>query len=135
LLHVGYDDAEEWKVIVSSDEDDTQLVIPFAVSYLLGSTRRAKTADQASSEFDRGGRNCTTVTTGTNRMRRSILILAAAIALSAAIMNTGATAAYGRGRHWVSDHFRSDFGHRAFRRGDQRHRFAPSLEPWDWGGG
>ncbi len=51
LLHVGYDDAEEWKVIVSSDEDDTQLIIPFAVSYLLGSTRRAKTADQASSEF------------------------------------------------------------------------------------
>jgi hypothetical protein len=51
LLHVGYDDAEEWKVIVSSDEDDTQLIIPFAVSYLLGSTQRAKTADQASSEF------------------------------------------------------------------------------------
>ena len=35
LLHVGYDDADEWKVIVSSDEDDTQLIIPFAVSYLL----------------------------------------------------------------------------------------------------
>ena len=34
LLHVGYDDAEEWKGIVSSDEDDTQLIIPFAVSYL-----------------------------------------------------------------------------------------------------
>jgi uncharacterized protein DUF6894 len=51
LLHVGYDDAEEWKVIVSSDEDDTQLIIPFAVSYLLSSTRRAKTADQACSEF------------------------------------------------------------------------------------
>jgi hypothetical protein len=33
LLHVGYQDANEWKVIVSNDEDDTQLIIPFAVSY------------------------------------------------------------------------------------------------------
>ena len=35
LLHVGYDDADEWKVIVSNDEDDAQLIIPFAVSSLL----------------------------------------------------------------------------------------------------
>jgi hypothetical protein len=41
LLHVGYDDADQWKVIVSNDEDDTQLIIPFTVSYLLGSTRKA----------------------------------------------------------------------------------------------
>ena len=41
LLHVGYDDADEWKVIVSNDEDDAQLIIPFTVSYLLSSTRRA----------------------------------------------------------------------------------------------
>jgi hypothetical protein len=41
LLHVGYDGAEEWKVIVSNDEDDTQLIIPFTVSYLLSSTRKA----------------------------------------------------------------------------------------------
>jgi hypothetical protein len=33
LQHVGYDDASEWKVIVSNDEDDAQLVIPFSVSY------------------------------------------------------------------------------------------------------
>ena len=33
LQHVGYDDANEWKVIVSNDEDDDQLVIPFSVSY------------------------------------------------------------------------------------------------------
>ena len=33
LQHVGYDDANEWKVIVSNDEDDAQLVIPFSVSY------------------------------------------------------------------------------------------------------
>jgi uncharacterized protein DUF6894 len=41
LLHVGYDDADEWKVIVANDEDDVQLIIPFTVSYLLRSTRRA----------------------------------------------------------------------------------------------
>jgi hypothetical protein len=41
LLHVGYDDADEWKVIVSNDEDNVQLIIPFTVSYLLGSTRKA----------------------------------------------------------------------------------------------
>jgi hypothetical protein len=40
LLHVGYDDADEWKVIVSNDDDDTQLTIPFTVSYLLSSTRK-----------------------------------------------------------------------------------------------
>jgi hypothetical protein len=34
------DDADEWKVIVSNDEDDAQLIIPFTVSYLLSSTRR-----------------------------------------------------------------------------------------------
>ena len=31
LLYVGYDDADEWKVIVSNDEDDAQLIIPFTV--------------------------------------------------------------------------------------------------------
>jgi len=41
LLHVGYDDADEWKVIVSNDDDDTQLIIPFTVSYLLSATRKA----------------------------------------------------------------------------------------------
>ena len=41
LLHVGYDDADEWKVIVSNDEDNVQLIIPFTVSYLLSSTRKA----------------------------------------------------------------------------------------------
>jgi hypothetical protein len=35
------DDADEWKVIVSNDEDDAQLIIAFTVSYLLSSTRRA----------------------------------------------------------------------------------------------
>jgi hypothetical protein len=41
LLHVGHDDADEWKVIVSNDEDNAQLIIPFTVSYLLSSTRKA----------------------------------------------------------------------------------------------
>ena len=41
LLHVGYDGADEWKVIVSNNEDNAQLVIPFTVSYLLSSTRKA----------------------------------------------------------------------------------------------
>ena len=45
LQHVGYDDAHEWKVIVSNDEDDAQLVIPFSVSYQFG-IKKAKTADQ-----------------------------------------------------------------------------------------
>jgi hypothetical protein len=35
LFHVGQDDALEWKVIVSNDEDDAQLIIPFAVSFNL----------------------------------------------------------------------------------------------------
>ena len=33
LQHVGYDGADEWKVIVSNDEHDAQLVLPFSVSY------------------------------------------------------------------------------------------------------
>jgi hypothetical protein len=45
LQHVGYDDANEWKVIVSNDEDDAQLVIPFSVSYQFA-IEKAKTADQ-----------------------------------------------------------------------------------------
>ena len=41
LLHVGHEDADQWKVIVSNDEDNAQLIIPFTVSHLLNSTRRA----------------------------------------------------------------------------------------------
>jgi hypothetical protein len=33
LFHVGHDDTLEWKVVVSNDEDDAQLIIPFAVSF------------------------------------------------------------------------------------------------------
>ena len=35
LFHVGHDDTLEWKVIVSNDEDDAQLIIAFAVSFNL----------------------------------------------------------------------------------------------------
>jgi hypothetical protein len=31
LLHVGYDDAKEWKVIISNDQHDGQIIIPFLV--------------------------------------------------------------------------------------------------------
>ena len=46
LQHVRCHDANEWKVIVSNDEDDAQLVIRFTVSYQFGTKRKAKTADQ-----------------------------------------------------------------------------------------
>jgi hypothetical protein len=73
---------------------------------------------------------------GNNPNGKNILSLAAAIALCTATINTGATAAYRRGRHWVSGHFRSDFGHDTFSLGERPSCiFAPSLEPWDWGGG
>jgi hypothetical protein len=43
LLHVGYEDANEWKLIISSDEKGAQLIIPFTVSHLLSSARKLKT--------------------------------------------------------------------------------------------
>jgi hypothetical protein len=46
VLHVGYDDANEWKVIVLNDRDDVELVIPFTASYQSSSTRKPNTADQ-----------------------------------------------------------------------------------------
>jgi hypothetical protein len=45
LQHVGYDDAHEWKVVVSNNEDEAKLVIPFSASYQFG-IKRAKTADR-----------------------------------------------------------------------------------------
>ena len=45
LQHVGYDDAHEWKVVVSNNEDASQLVIPFSASYQFG-IKRAKMADR-----------------------------------------------------------------------------------------
>ena len=44
LQHVHYDDAHEWKVLVSNNADDAQLVIPFSVSYQFG-IKKAKAAN------------------------------------------------------------------------------------------
>jgi hypothetical protein len=33
LFHVGYDDAEAWKVIISNDSYEAQMIVPFPMSY------------------------------------------------------------------------------------------------------
>ena len=43
LCHVGYDDADLWKVVISNDEDDAQMIVPFAVSHAVRSQRRGTT--------------------------------------------------------------------------------------------
>ena len=43
LFHVGDDDANAWKVVISNDEHDAQMIVPFAVSYALGAQRRRST--------------------------------------------------------------------------------------------
>jgi hypothetical protein len=43
LFHVGYDDADTWKVVISNDQHDAQMVVPFAVSDLLRA-RRGRTS-------------------------------------------------------------------------------------------
>ena len=35
LFHVGDSDADTWKVIISNDEHDAQMIIPFAVCNVL----------------------------------------------------------------------------------------------------
>ncbi len=40
LFHVGYDDAEAWKVIILNDEHDAQMIIPFSVSHAFRAQRR-----------------------------------------------------------------------------------------------
>jgi hypothetical protein len=40
LLHVGYDDADTWKVIISNDKHDAQMIVPFAVSDVFRALRR-----------------------------------------------------------------------------------------------
>jgi hypothetical protein len=32
LFHVGEDDADTWKIVISNDEDNTQMIIPLGVS-------------------------------------------------------------------------------------------------------
>jgi hypothetical protein len=39
LFHVGHDDAAAWKVVISNDDDDAQMIVPFPVSPLFRSQR------------------------------------------------------------------------------------------------
>jgi Domain of unknown function (DUF6894) len=32
LFHVGDDDADSWKIVISNDQDDTQMIVPLAVA-------------------------------------------------------------------------------------------------------
>ena len=43
LFHVGYDDADLWKVVISNDEHDAQMIVPFAVSHAIRRQRRRTT--------------------------------------------------------------------------------------------
>ncbi|MGC2077297.1 MAG: hypothetical protein WA728_14910 [Xanthobacteraceae bacterium] len=40
LFHVGHDDAAEWKVVVSNDDHDAQMTVPFPVSAVFRRQRR-----------------------------------------------------------------------------------------------
>lgn len=60
LRHVGNDDANDWKLIVSNNEDDVQLIIPFAISYFsaqreLRTELSLKTSSQMSRILSREG--------------------------------------------------------------------------------
>ena len=43
LFHVDHDDADRWKVVISNDQDDAQMIVPFAVSHAVRSQRRGAT--------------------------------------------------------------------------------------------
>ena len=40
LVHVGYDDAEAWTVVILNDEHDAQMIVPFSVSHVFRDKRR-----------------------------------------------------------------------------------------------
>ena len=40
LFHVGPDNADLWKVVISNDEHDAQMIVPFAVSHAIRGQRR-----------------------------------------------------------------------------------------------
>jgi hypothetical protein len=40
LFHVGRDEAAAWKVVISNDEHDAQMIVPFPVSAMFGNQRR-----------------------------------------------------------------------------------------------
>ena len=43
VSHVGHDDADVWKVVISNDKDDVQMIVPFAVSRIVRGQRRGTT--------------------------------------------------------------------------------------------
>jgi len=40
LFRVGHDDAEAWKVVISNNQHDAQMIIPFSVSHSFRAQRR-----------------------------------------------------------------------------------------------
>ena len=40
VFHVGHDDADVWKVVISNHEDDAQIIVPFAVSQAVRGQRQ-----------------------------------------------------------------------------------------------
>jgi hypothetical protein len=40
LFHVGHDEAAAWKVVISNDEHDAQMIVPFPLSAMFGNQRR-----------------------------------------------------------------------------------------------
>src|SRR5271169_264093 len=46
LFYVGYDDANEWKVIISNDQHDAQIIVPFPVSYSFRLNAKPKNCNQ-----------------------------------------------------------------------------------------
>jgi hypothetical protein len=40
VVHVGYDDAEAWTVVILNDEHDAQMIVPFSVSHAFRAQRQ-----------------------------------------------------------------------------------------------
>jgi hypothetical protein len=40
LFHIGHDEVAAWKVVISNDEHDAQMIVPFPVSSMFGNQRR-----------------------------------------------------------------------------------------------
>jgi hypothetical protein len=53
-FHLGYEDAEAWKVIVLNDDRDDQMIIPFSVSDTLRAQRRATGRESSKSGHPEG---------------------------------------------------------------------------------
>ena len=51
LFHVGYDDAEAWKVIISNNSYEAQMIVPFPMSY----SHRAHLQSESNNEIVSSG--------------------------------------------------------------------------------